>query len=82
MKIFFKGLDGSGKTTIMYQIKGDGLVSSVPTVGFNVETLKLTKDITVQAWDLSGGHKLQQLHKHYYDAKVKALVWVVDISDY
>ena len=30
------GLDGAGKTTILYKLKLDEVVSSVPTIGFNV----------------------------------------------
>lgn len=36
-KIVILGLDGAGKTTILYQMKLKELVPAVPTVGFNVE---------------------------------------------
>jgi ADP-ribosylation factor protein 1 len=81
IKVLFRGLDGAGKTTIMYQIKGDGLVSSVPTVGWNRESITLNKNITIEGWDLGGGWMLRQLDHHHYDDKVKAMVWVVDCSD-
>ena len=35
-KILMLGLDGAGKTTILYQMKLNETVASVPTVGFNV----------------------------------------------
>ena len=30
------GLDGAGKTTILYKLKIGEVVSSIPTIGFNV----------------------------------------------
>jgi GTPase SAR1 family protein len=36
-KILMLGLDGAGKTTILYQFKLNEAVNSVPTIGFNVE---------------------------------------------
>ncbi len=35
-KICMIGLDNAGKTTILYKMKLNEVVSSVPTVGFNV----------------------------------------------
>ena len=81
IRVLFRGLSGSGKTTIMYQLKGEGLVSSVPTVGYNLESIKLTKNITVEGRDLGGGWMLRQLDHHHYDDKVRAMIWVVDCTD-
>ena len=33
------GLDAAGKTTILYKMKLGEVVSSVPTIGFNMETV-------------------------------------------
>lgn len=35
-KILMLGLDGAGKTTILYQMKLNEVTTTVPTVGFNV----------------------------------------------
>ncbi len=35
-KILMLGLDGAGKTTVLYQMKLHEHVHSVPTIGFNV----------------------------------------------
>lgn len=35
-KVLMLGLDGAGKTTILYKLKINETVSSVPTIGFNV----------------------------------------------
>lgn len=40
MRILMLGLDAAGKTTILYKLKLGEVVSSVPTIGFNVETVE------------------------------------------
>ena len=37
------GLDAAGNTTILYKLKLDELVTTTPTIGFNVETFKYKK---------------------------------------
>lgn len=39
VRIMMLGLDNAGKTTILYRWKLGKLISSTPTVGFNVETV-------------------------------------------
>ena len=39
MKAVMVGLDGSGKTTILYKLKLDEVVASPPTIGYNVEKI-------------------------------------------
>ena len=39
-RILMLGLDGAGKTTVLYKLKLGEVVASVPTIGFNVETLE------------------------------------------
>ncbi len=39
-RILMIGLDAAGKTTILYKLKLDEVVSSVPTIGFNVENVQ------------------------------------------
>ena len=36
-KIIMLGLDGAGKTTILYSLKLGKITHTVPTIGFNVE---------------------------------------------
>jgi small GTP-binding protein len=41
MRILMIGLDAAGKTTILYKLKlGEVNMSTIPTIGFNVETVK------------------------------------------
>ncbi|RMZ69013.1 ADP-ribosylation factor [Pyrenophora seminiperda CCB06] len=38
MRILMVGLDAAGKTTILYKLKLGEIVTTIPTIGFNVET--------------------------------------------
>ena len=40
MRILMLGLDAAGKTTILYRLKLAEVVTTIPTVGFNVETVE------------------------------------------
>ena len=78
-KILILGLDGAGKTTIMYKLKFDETVSSVPTIGFNVEELRY-KNLKFNCWDIGGQEKIRMLWKHYYE-NTSCLIYVLDSSD-
>ncbi len=44
------GLDGAGKTTVLMKLKLGELVSTLPTIGFNVETVSFSNvEMTVCA---------------------------------
>ncbi len=45
MRVVTLGLDGSGKTSILFKLKQNEFVQTSPTIGFNVETLEY-KNIT------------------------------------
>jgi GTPase SAR1 family protein len=47
------GLDGSGKTSILYHAKLGEPISSIPTIGFNVETLEFPNH-KCTIWDVGG----------------------------
>jgi GTPase SAR1 family protein len=40
-RILMFGLDAAGKTTILFKLKLDENVQTIPTVGFNVETIQI-----------------------------------------
>ena len=44
------GLDAAGKTTILYRLQLGEDVHSIPTIGFNVETVNY-KNISFTIWD-------------------------------
>ena len=55
-KIAMLGLDAAGKTTIMYKLKLNELVTTIPTVGFNVEEITF-HNLIMTVWDV-GGQKI------------------------
>ena len=40
-RILMIGLDAAGKTTILYKLKLGEVITTIPTIGFNVETVCL-----------------------------------------
>ena len=55
-----------GKTTILYKVKLNEEISTIPTIGFNVETVSPAKGVTFTVWDVGGQEKIRQLWRHYY----------------
>lgn len=53
MRILILGLDGAGKTTILYRLQVGEVVTTIPTIGFNVEQVTY-KNLKFQVWDLGG----------------------------
>ena len=47
------GLDAAGKTTILYKLKLGEVVTTIPTIGFNVEEVSY-KNISFHVWDVGG----------------------------
>ena len=39
-RMLILGLDAAGKTTVLYKLKLGELVTTIPTIGFNVETVQ------------------------------------------
>ena len=65
MRVITLGLDGAGKTSILFKLKQNEFVQTIPTIGFNVEELEY-KNIKFTVWDVGGLHKIRSLWKHYY----------------
>ncbi|XP_061874057.1 E3 ubiquitin-protein ligase TRIM23 isoform X3 [Colius striatus] len=78
IRVVTLGLDGAGKTTILFKLKQDEFMQPIPTIGFNVETVEY-KNLKFTIWDVGGKHKLRPLWKHYY-LNTQAVVFVVDSS--
>ncbi|MBA0645215.1 hypothetical protein Goklo_013340 [Gossypium klotzschianum] len=57
MRILMVGLDAAGKTTILYKLKLGEIVTTIPTIGFNVETVEY-KNISFTVWDVGGQDKV------------------------
>uniref|UniRef100_A0A8C5L0S8 ADP-ribosylation factor-like protein 14 n=1 Tax=Jaculus jaculus TaxID=51337 RepID=A0A8C5L0S8_JACJA len=73
MRILILGLAGAGKTTILYRLQVGEVVTTIPTIGFNVETVTY-KNLKFQVWDLGG----QTSIRPYWRCSV---IYVVDSCD-
>ncbi|CAN0878893.1 ADP-ribosylation factor 1 [Linum grandiflorum] len=78
VRILMIGLDGSGKTTILYKLKIGETVTTTPTIGFNVETVQY-KNVSFSVWDVGGQHKIRGLWRHYFH-DVEGLVVLSDVE--
>ncbi|OAG29005.1 hypothetical protein NEDG_01144 [Nematocida displodere] len=83
-KVLMVGMDNAGKTTILYGVHAKhsreaGNNTTIPTVGFNVETIKI-ESVTITVWDIGGQKKLRTLWAFYADA-LSGLIYVIDIQD-
>ncbi|KAB0801189.1 hypothetical protein PPYR_05543 [Photinus pyralis] len=79
MRILMVGLDAAGKTTILYKLKLGEIVTTIPTIGFNVETVEY-KNICFTVWDVGGQNKIRALWRHYFQ-NTQGLIFVVDSND-
>mmetsp|Transcript_32906 Transcript_32906/g.47634 ORF Transcript_32906/g.47634 Transcript_32906/m.47634 type:complete len:189 (-) Transcript_32906:71-637(-) len=79
MRILMIGLDAAGKTTILYKLKLGGVVVTIPTIGFNVESVEY-KNISFTVWDVGGQKKIRKLWHCYY-FNTQGIIFVVDSND-
>merc|ERR1712078_600286 len=63
VRILMVGLDAAGKTTILYKLKLGEIVTTIPTIGFNVETVEY-KNISFTVWDVGGQDKVLLVGEH------------------
>ncbi|XP_078407461.1 ADP-ribosylation factor-like 4Cb [Cetorhinus maximus] len=84
LHIVMLGLDSAGKTTVLYRLKFNEFVNTVPTIGFNTEKIRLSngasKGISCHFWDVGGQEKLRPLWKPYSRC-TDGIIYVVDSVD-
>ncbi|XP_064404166.1 ADP-ribosylation factor-like protein 6 [Halichondria panicea] len=80
-KVLCVGLDNSGKTTIINQLKPDTskCQNITPTIGFSVDIFTHA-NLSFTVFDMSGQGRYRGLWEHYYK-DVHAVMFVVDSSD-
>jgi GTPase SAR1 family protein len=78
------GLDGAGKTTMLYKLVLGKIVTTIPTIGLNVETVKAPttsgRDLTITVWDVGlgcGTHHFVPIVVNYA-VYADAIIWMVD----
>ncbi|XP_030055276.1 ADP-ribosylation factor-like protein 11 [Microcaecilia unicolor] len=79
-RVVMMGLDFAGKSTLLYKLKRNQTVQTLPTVGFNVESVEPEKSVPLTIWDVGGQDKLRASWKDYLD-DTDALIFVVDSAD-
>ncbi|CAH3163612.1 unnamed protein product, partial [Porites evermanni] len=79
MRLVVLGLDGAGKTSILFKMKQDEFVSPITTIGFNVETVE-HRSLKFTLWDVGGLQKLRPLWRHYY-LNTQAVIFVIDSTN-
>uniref|UniRef100_A0A3Q3WJY3 ADP-ribosylation factor 5 n=1 Tax=Mola mola TaxID=94237 RepID=A0A3Q3WJY3_MOLML len=79
VSILMAGLDAAGKTTLLYRLKLSEVVTTIPTIGFNVETVEY-ENISFTIWDVGGQSVIRPLWKHYY-TNAQGLIFVIDTND-
>ncbi|XP_019133096.1 ADP-ribosylation factor-like protein 6 [Larimichthys crocea] len=81
VNILCLGLDNSGKTTIINQLKPSNTQGQeiVPTIGFNIEKFK-SSSLSFTVFDMSGQTRYRNLWEHYYKES-HAIIFVIDSND-
>ncbi|XP_051943282.1 ADP-ribosylation factor-like protein 14 [Hippocampus zosterae] len=82
-RVLILGLDNAGKSTLLYKMKHDRLVGTVPTVGFNVEMFDVKrkkKNFALTVWDVGGQAEMRR-HWRSFHQDTAAVVFVVDSAD-
>ncbi len=78
-RVLMLGLDNAGKTTILNRLKLGETQTTVPTIGFNVESVKV-EGLNLQIWDVGGQTLIRSLWDRYYK-DADAVVFVIDSAD-
>ncbi|KAM4630965.1 ADP-ribosylation factor-like 4ab [Polymixia lowei] len=85
LHIVILGLDCAGKTTVLYRLRFNEFVNTVPTKGFNTEKIKVSlgasrRMASFHFWDVGGQEKLRPLWRSYTRC-ADGIVFVVDSVD-
>ena len=78
-RIVMVGLDAAGKTTVLFKLKLNDVVTTIPTIGFNVERIEY-KNLKMTIWDIGGQDRLRPLWRHYYE-NTNGIIFVIDSAD-
>jgi len=79
IRILILGLDNAGKTTLLWRLKIGEVVTTTPTIGFNIESVTY-KNLNFTVWDLGGQTSIRPYWRCYY-ADTAAVIFVIDSTD-
>eukprot|EP00741_Cyanophora_paradoxa_P004498 tig00000806_g4367.t1 len=65
IRLLMVGLDAAGKTTVLYKLKLGEVVTTIPTIGFNVETIE-SNNVSFTVWDVGTRERMRPLWRHYF----------------
>lgn len=79
LRVLMLGLDNAGKSTIVRNILKQDLKQVVPTMGFEIKTVRID-GFLVNIWDIGGQKSLRNFWFNYFD-KLDGIIWVIDLSN-
>ena len=78
-RILLLGLDAAGKTTILYKLKFNETISTIPTIGFNVAHMRVA-DLMFMVWDVGGQAKVRDFWPHHFQTPTaSSSSWIAPI---
>ena len=78
-KVVLFGADGVGKTSLLYKIKLNEDVQTLPTLGFNCEEIDY-KDRIINVFDIGGGEKIRIFWKDYIEG-CNCIIYMLNLAD-
>ncbi|CAG2235358.1 ARF6 [Mytilus edulis] len=79
LTIVLLGLTSTGKTTLLYKLQNN-TSETLPTIGFNIETVNTFRGIYLTILDVGCGDKIRHEWKRYF-LDASGILFVVDSSD-
>lgn len=85
--VMILGLDYAGKTTLLYLLKLNEVVTTIPSIGYNIETVEIqtgSKPLNFTGWDIGsgcGGMRYLKMILPMYITNSDAVIWLVDAND-
>ncbi|XP_071164207.1 uncharacterized protein [Mytilus edulis] len=79
LTIVLLGLTSTGKTTLLYKLQNN-TSETLPTIGFNIETVNTFRGIYLTILDVGCGDKIRHEWKRYF-VDASGILFVVDSSD-
>ncbi|KAI9234739.1 MAG: small ARF-related GTPase [Podila humilis] len=79
LRLLILGLHAAGKIAFLYKLKLGDIVTTIPTIGFNVESITY-KNLTFTMWDSGGSCGLRRQWRHFYQ-DTAGIIFLVDSND-
>ena len=60
---------------VLYKLKLNEVVTTIPTIGFNVEQVQPVPGLNLTVWDIGGQTKIRPLWRHYFQ-NTHGIIWL------